>query len=416
VEPARRSPVSDRPSRIPIVARVADDAFPGVAALPVVLPAEHERWAGEALPAATVPDGPASPLAPVADVPRAPTSWAAAPDVAAPLSGEPHSAVGPPIPDRGPGSGIPAGRPRRPGLGEPLTDPLDLQRIAVPAGSVATPAARGLVGSPEPEIERAADHTVLAIRPRPDAPPRSDDVAAPGAGTGPDPALPLRGKDVPVVARVPDGPARSDDALPPVPSGFRIVPLLGARPPAGPTPAGQADPRDDHSGSSPGTERAVATPDQPVHATPAQPVHATPVQRVPASPYAQPAVGTVGSAVAAWPAGGAVSSSTDAGIGTSSEERGSAQAVVRQLPRESVQRLDAPAPDPTAPPAAVPSSSTSSPESTPAAPAAGPGAAPTSGAALDELVRRLYDPLSARLKDELRLDRERAGVITDLRR
>jgi hypothetical protein len=37
------------------------------------------------------------------------------------------------------------------------------------------------------------------------------------------------------------------------------------------------------------------------------------------------------------------------------------------------------------------------------------------GAALDELVRRLFDPLSARLKDELRLDRERAGVISDLR-
>jgi hypothetical protein len=30
-------------------------------------------------------------------------------------------------------------------------------------------------------------------------------------------------------------------------------------------------------------------------------------------------------------------------------------------------------------------------------------------------VRRLYDPLSARLKDELRLDRERAGFLTDLR-
>jgi hypothetical protein len=42
-------------------------------------------------------------------------------------------------------------------------------------------------------------------------------------------------------------------------------------------------------------------------------------------------------------------------------------------------------------------------------------AVPT-GAALDELVRRLFDPLSARLKDELRLDRERAGLISDLRR
>jgi hypothetical protein len=34
---------------------------------------------------------------------------------------------------------------------------------------------------------------------------------------------------------------------------------------------------------------------------------------------------------------------------------------------------------------------------------------------LDELARRLFDPLSARLRAELRLDRERAGVVTDLR-
>lgn len=45
---------------------------------------------------------------------------------------------------------------------------------------------------------------------------------------------------------------------------------------------------------------------------------------------------------------------------------------------------------------------------------AGPAAAPTQN--LDDLVRRLYDPLAARLRAELRLDRERAGLITDLRR
>ena len=37
-------------------------------------------------------------------------------------------------------------------------------------------------------------------------------------------------------------------------------------------------------------------------------------------------------------------------------------------------------------------------------------------ASTDELVRRLFDPLAARLKAELRLDRERAGFVTDLRR
>jgi hypothetical protein len=75
------------------------------------------------------------------------------------------------------------------------------------------------------------------------------------------------------------------------------------------------------------------------------------------------------------------------------------------------------APEPVAdPPAASPAV-----PAAPAAPAAegtpegGGSGGPPSGAALDELVRRLYDPLSARLKDELRLDRERAGLITDLR-
>jgi hypothetical protein len=46
------------------------------------------------------------------------------------------------------------------------------------------------------------------------------------------------------------------------------------------------------------------------------------------------------------------------------------------------------------------------------------GAQPASGAAgpsLDELARQLFDPLAARLKAELRLDRERAGLLTDLR-
>ena len=47
-----------------------------------------------------------------------------------------------------------------------------------------------------------------------------------------------------------------------------------------------------------------------------------------------------------------------------------------------------------------------------------PGAAAATGAAgppLDELARQLFGPLAARLKAELRLDRERAGLLTDLR-
>ncbi|MGH4021380.1 MAG: hypothetical protein ACRDT0_19555, partial [Pseudonocardiaceae bacterium] len=48
----------------------------------------------------------------------------------------------------------------------------------------------------------------------------------------------------------------------------------------------------------------------------------------------------------------------------------------------------------------------------PGAPA-GPGA-PGAAGNPDELVKKLFDPLLRRLKNELRLDRERRGVLTDL--
>lgn len=44
------------------------------------------------------------------------------------------------------------------------------------------------------------------------------------------------------------------------------------------------------------------------------------------------------------------------------------------------------------------------------------GAAAALPTDLDELARRLFDPLSTRLKSELWMDRERAGMVTDLRR
>ena len=48
--------------------------------------------------------------------------------------------------------------------------------------------------------------------------------------------------------------------------------------------------------------------------------------------------------------------------------------------------------------------------------AVGQASGALAAASTDELVRRLFDPLAARLKAELRLDRERAGFVTDLRR
>jgi hypothetical protein len=46
--------------------------------------------------------------------------------------------------------------------------------------------------------------------------------------------------------------------------------------------------------------------------------------------------------------------------------------------------------------------------------AAGPDAMGSSGGNLDEMARRLYEPLAARLREELWLDRERAGWMSDV--
>jgi hypothetical protein len=56
-----------------------------------------------------------------------------------------------------------------------------------------------------------------------------------------------------------------------------------------------------------------------------------------------------------------------------------------------------------------------------AAPASAAATAPAASGApgggdVDELVNRIYDPLAARLRAELWLDRERAGVLMDLER
>jgi hypothetical protein len=68
-------------------------------------------------------------------------------------------------------------------------------------------------------------------------------------------------------------------------------------------------------------------------------------------------------------------------------------------------------------PDGVPGSSLAPAPSVTAAPTAGAAwpAAGASGQPLDELARQLLGPLTARLKAELRLDRERAGLLTDLR-
>jgi hypothetical protein len=110
--------------------------------------------------------------------------------------------------------------------------------------------------------------------------------------------------------------------------------------------------------------------------------------------------------------------------GSSGSTGGTAGSPAAEHPGFTTVQLQ-PASEP--PPAATPESATAPapepmPEPTPppaaGAAAATAGAAPTAGAAaadLDEMARRLFEPLSARLRAELWLDRERAGLVTDLR-
>ena len=76
-----------------------------------------------------------------------------------------------------------------------------------------------------------------------------------------------------------------------------------------------------------------------------------------------------------------------------------ASAVVQREPDEA---------PPAASEAAAPESAATAPAATPPAGAAGAGPSATE---LEEMARRLYEPLSARLRAELWLDRERAGAL-----
>jgi hypothetical protein len=99
----------------------------------------------------------------------------------------------------------------------------------------------------------------------------------------------------------------------------------------------------------------------------------------------------------AGPAGAPYSLRRAAGPTPAAEPPVTAQ---RAVDAEPVEPLPAEAPAPEAPGTATPTTASAA----TAAPAAG-----TAGQNLDELARRLYEPLSARLRAELWLDRERTG-------
>ncbi|MFU8850470.1 hypothetical protein ACNAW0_05740 [Micromonospora sp. SL1-18] len=79
-----------------------------------------------------------------------------------------------------------------------------------------------------------------------------------------------------------------------------------------------------------------------------------------------------------------------------------APVVQRAEPADAPPPADAPGPAATPPPDGGPPA---------AGPPAAPGAKPAGGVEPEELLKKLYDPLLRRLKTELRLDRERHGVL-----
>ncbi len=82
------------------------------------------------------------------------------------------------------------------------------------------------------------------------------------------------------------------------------------------------------------------------------------------------------------------------------------------LPPAPLQRIE----EPDTPPEATPPAAAEAPSSVaaPATPAPSEPAPPAGGGpSLDELARQLYEPLAARLRAELWLDRERSGLLTD---
>ncbi len=95
----------------------------------------------------------------------------------------------------------------------------------------------------------------------------------------------------------------------------------------------------------------------------------------------------------------------------------SSYAVQRQ--EDNAVPVDSPAFPADSTPAAVGLPTTAAPAAATAlavpAASAVPAAPVPAGPQLDELARQLFGPLAARLKAELRLDRERAGLLTDLR-
>ena len=233
-------------------------------------------------------------------------------------------------------------------------------------------------------------------------------------------------------------PARSPDRLlvavqrlpsnPPVPTvlprRLEIAPLLGNRPSATVLDAPPAPAPGPPSAPAPLPAPGHVIPDTPRGAPVQRSVHATaPASRPGGRPGTVPSGPGLVHAVPAFADPGAIAVSSGLAHrepdGSVVFDLGPAPVPPALLPPKNVQRQDASgsadAPEPS--PGSEPPVATTPPPSVQAAatpPATGHVPAPASPP-LDELARQLFGPLSAQLKAELRLDRERAGLLTDLR-
>jgi hypothetical protein len=217
------------------------------------------------------------------------------------------------------------------------------------------------------------------------------------------------------------GGAHAHPSAPATPQPVHLGPATTGEPtgspsavPAGPAPAAAAPP----GGMSvqrleaPSDRRefaaptAVFTTERLVQPTPAPPATAAPmVQRQPeqtaSTTSTSGSFATTGSPVTAT-SGRTVGLAEMFAIAAAQAAPDDEPAVQRSAETEIQLAAADPAPAPTAAPTA-------------AAPGGAPSAGGPAGADLDEMARRLYEPLSARLRAELWQDRERSGLLTDLR-
>ena len=259
----------------------------------------------------------------------------------------------------------------------------------------------GASGSSATEAPRAAIRDAVPIEDggfeSSTTPPRATLAAPPAVGLAPPPELPPAPVDGPVdepmgwtEVVLPEPWAQSDET--PATSSYPTSPAVQRLPSSTSRPA--------RTGHPPSTGRPGARRTRAVGGTSALPVVvAGSVQRT----------GAASSSSGADGAGLSFSSMFASSAASDSAEPAVTPAPTTPIPVQRAVTIDeVPSPTPAPSPGPTPAGGSDAP-APPAGGAAGGSAIP-SGAQLDELARRLYEPLTARLREELWLDRERAGL------